>query len=536
MREYTLSIKDMMAGGLRPDDRVPRNSGFLETCQNVRVSQVGGVSDLSVFTPVTDPFAAGYLTAQSITIAHPFPQIFKGSGGTYLLTATKIYNVIEAANWTVSQITTYDGYDIGTAKSITGSGSWHMADFGTAYAFFNGTSIVFSTNRYNMFGESTSALVTNDITVNTGCAFRGRMIMGGFNSSNFWNDHWDAFLRELHDNGLGISFPTAPGSNYVWWSDIGEGGFFLLYPDAEFYGLLTNDEVDIFTEKRNKLYETIEKNLMGFRPMPWQGAVRCVKPLGNGVMVYGDEGISYMPSVQGTFGLQDVLAIGVAGRSAVGANSLLNPTENVFVDDNGWLYRMSEGKGLKRLGYREYFEDIVDTDIVISYDPVEREYHIANSTQCFVLTEEDKLYESTYLVTSTAMYSGNAVGVYQRPGNSDDAYAIIKSGPMDFGVAGIHTVEGIVVSMTSAATSSTTVTVAMQWKMNLKDTWYTTPYKPINYEGGVYFPVRGVEFKVLIRSTSYSAMDIDDIVVRFKTTDKRLIRGFSIDRRGNVNA
>jgi len=516
MKEFTASIGHLMARGLRPDDRMPRNSGFLTTCQNVRIVRVGDEFTPSVFTPVTDPFAAGYLAAQGITISHPFPQIFKGREETLLLTATGLYEVTEGANWTLSPITTKDAYAPGTNKSIITGESWHLADFGGAYVLFNGSCVVFKTNRLGMFGATSDALVLDDVTVNTGCAFRGRMVMGGFNSSDFWNDHWDNYLRSLF-TVFGLTHPSAPGTNFVWWSPIGSGAFFLFYPDDYISGLIEDPDNTVFSDDNSMLNEIIERNEMGFMPMNWQGTVRRVLPLGNGIMVYGDNGISYMPKAENTFGLQDLLPYGIESRSSVGGSE----REHVFVDEAGWLWRVQAGQAPVRLGFREYFENMIGNDIVVSYDPIEDEYHISDDSECFVLTRDNALYESTFLLTSTAVYSGGVVGVYDRPGDSDDAYAVMVSDIIDLGLRSIKTIERILVS----ATNTTDVSVAIDWRNKSSDSWTRTPYFNINYEGVAYFPVMGLEFRIVVRCADYTKMDVDDVRVQFKTNDKRVIRG-----------
>ena len=527
MKEYSLSIKDMLIGGLRPDERVPRNSGFLEECKNVRVSRFGDISDLSTFTPIDDPFASGYLTGQSITVGHPFPQIFKGREATFLLTQTGMYTVTEGANWTLSQISTYNAYNVTAAKAITSGNSWQFADFGKMYALFNGNCMVFKHyfDSYDSgIGEASNVLVVDDVTINTGCAFRGRMIMGGFDPTDFYNTSWQSFFSANYPS-IEISQPGAPGSNFVWWSSIGEGALFLIYAAHETAGIYTDpgESVTVYsTATRNKLYDTINKNQMGFMPMPWQGTVQCVKPMGNGVMVYGDNGITYMPHIKGTFGVKPILPYGICSRNSVCGNDPINPTENVFIDEAGWLHRINE-EGDRNLGFREFFEDMVDDgdDVLISYDPIEQEYHISNDALCYVLTKDDKLYESGFLPTGIAVYAGGAVGVCDQAGEDDDEYAVLQSCPIDLGVRGIGIIERVVV----VCTNTDKVEVALGWRMKSGDSWSTTPYKVINNEGAAYFPVRGIEFKIIIRVEDYSTFDPDDVVVHFKTADKRLIRG-----------
>ena len=205
MREFNFSLKKEIIGGLRPDDRLPRNSGFLTTCQGIRPDILpGGFRDLTKYTAPTSPFAAGYLAGQSVSIAFPFPQLLKGRESSWLVDDTAIYDATEAANWTIAAATTYNAYATGTEKAITSGNSWHIADFGKSFALFNGSCIVFKRYSEGMFGGTDPMLVVDDITVQTGCAFNGRMVMGGFSTTDFFNDELINILAGGDPNSLGM--------------------------------------------------------------------------------------------------------------------------------------------------------------------------------------------------------------------------------------------------------------------------------------------------------------------------------------------
>jgi hypothetical protein len=501
--------------------------------QNVRLAKIADDYSAATFTPITDPFAAGYLAGLSpaVTVAHPYPQIFKGREATLMCTNAGVYAVTESTNWTVSKYTTVDAYDISSAKSITGqtypNGSWHFADFGGAWALFNGGNVVFKTAMDTMFGVTSDVRVADDLMITTGCAFRGRMIMAGFQSTRgMWSEKWEQFLRMSFDSGHGLAFPTIPGTNYVWWSQIGDGAFFLLYPAMYIDGLITDDEANPFGEVDPMFWDMIERNEMGFMPMNWQGTVRCVKPLGNGIMVYGDNGISYMPKSDNTFGLVDLLPYGIESRSSVAGTE----REHCFIDEAGWLWKIDTTLKPVRLGYREYFEPMLGKDITGHYDPIEDEYHFSASDYCFHLSG-NRLFESTFLTTGLAVSSGGTVGLYARPSDSDKNYAILTTDTIDLGIRGLKAIERVVVS----TVNTMTVSVAVQWRMKSSDSFTTTAYAGINYEGVAYFPITALEFRIIVRCTDYTAVDFDDIAVQFKVMDKRIVRGtYALEYRGGV--
>jgi hypothetical protein len=153
MKEFSLPLTRHLANGLRPDDRTARNQRFLVQCQNIRLTKIGEETTPTTFTPITSPFADGYLAGltPSITVSFPFPQIFKGSEVTLLADVEHLYYATEGTNWTIAAAVTRDGYATTSAKTISAGSSWHFADFGRSWALFNGVSTVFKTDMYKMF-------------------------------------------------------------------------------------------------------------------------------------------------------------------------------------------------------------------------------------------------------------------------------------------------------------------------------------------------------------------------------------------------
>ncbi len=516
MREFSFNVIEFIAAGLRRDSRNAKNVSRSILYQNVRPIQLEGIITPTTFTPLQSPFASGYLSGQGVTVSHPFPQLYCGQAITLLLDETKIYEVTRGTNWTISEMSTRDGYNPEDGKSISAGDSWHIADMGTTLALFNGSCVVIKTNSLSMFGGTSNLLVIDDVSVNTGCAFRGRLVMGGFDKDNFWNDAWEALARKLFDLGQGFTFPDAPDSNYVAWSQIGSDAFWLFYPDTLIHGHLGEHEGDTFDIDHSILMEMVERNEFGFMPMDWQGIVYRMIPFDNGIMVYGSGGITYMPKADNTFGKMEVLQYGIASRSAAGGSS----SEHVFVDSSGWLWKVSVGQPPKRLGFKEFFEPMLDNDIVVSYDPIENEYHISDGSICYTL-KDNMLFESTFLISSIAEYNGISYAIPSRPGQDDDDYAIIVSDTFDFGLRSIKSIERIAVS----GTGLDKVSIAIYWRMNPGDSWNLTNYSILNYEGFAFLKVSGLEFRLVIRSTDYSTFDVDSVMIHFKTDDKRYIRG-----------
>ncbi len=524
----TVSIKEQLAAGLRPDQYVGLNAKFMQECSSMRLSPFG----LLPMEPVNFAMETAFLSALGVTVSHPFPQLFKGKGVTLLADEDKVY-LVDESTWIATEITTYDVYDPATPKSITAGGAWQFVDFHTTWFLFNGNCQVFPTK----WLHDTKVFVQEDVTMSTGCDYKGRMLAGGFNSDDIWSKglyqlnvenlnngafatdatvewtlgaNWawnsggyiehsagaaanayqddedmDVRMRSgveytvvfTVDNmtagdvrvfvggtigttrivdgtytqvltastaGTVILLPStdfdgritnislkatttpkaieygftqgAPNTNWIWWSQIGGGDlmqFFL--PETVTLGI---DEAPSISgvggyDESNPLYLAHARRVSaGFMPMDWQGAVQNIRPMEDVVMVYGEDGISAVRAFQEpvpTFGLmENLLRVGIASRNAVGGDQ----KQQVFLDASGVLWMVSGDLSLKRLGYREYFAQMLGNEITISYEPGQRVFYISDTNISFVLNEFG-LTEWPQRLTSVFQIDGDAAGIFE---------------------------------------------------------------------------------------------------------------------------
>lgn len=450
----------------------------------------------------------------SITVTWPFPQLFRGKGVTLLAYETAIYTVNETT-WVPTLITTYDAFDISNTKSITAGGVWHFMDFYDTWMLFNGKCVVFHTERYNIFGGTDKTLVQDAVTVQTGCDFRGRGLMGGFKVSDFQTTDWQTFWSNwLLNKPSGMTISETIDTNFVLWTSIGGGDLlWLFYKDIAESGFTADGFHDAV---RPLVFEQMRRNERGFMPMPWQGTILKLAPLGNKVIVYGDGGISalvpYAEPVP-TFGLVDVLGVGVAERGAVA----VGPMGHVFVDQTGMLWLIDGELKLRQLGYQEYFRDMIGNDIVGTYDPLENEYRLCSGTKGY-LWSPGGLCEISQLVTSAARVGADDVGIFVKTG---DGSMVITTDVFDMKMMGIKNVSQVDLG----ASASTTAEVAIDYRYKTGDKFYRSGWKRVNQYGTVFPNVSGIEFRLVIRANPYDAMKYDRVSVRWKSSDKRFVRG-----------
>jgi len=523
LQEYQLPISKTLVNGLRPHSGYGRGTDFLTQCKFLKPKKWG----IRSCTSVVNPFADEQFSAW------PFAQILRGNEVTLLATATSLKTVTEASPWTLSDtITTYDLNDPPTTKAITGSDVWHMADFHDSWMLFNGTSVVIKTNKEGMFGETNQVFVQNAIAVQTGCEFHGRLVMGGFNPATYFSSGWDS----IWDEWLGrmpYAIDTAlddVDNNFVMWTTIGGGDILNLFlPKMAVDGVIKED---VRTVDDGVFLDLWRRNEAGFMPMPWQGTVHVVKPLGNGVMVYGEDGIAYLPHVSEpypTFGLRKLAPFGISGRGCVGGDE----TTHLFMANSGVLWKVSvEGITLQKLGYEEFFDDIVDQTVVITYDRDENEFIISgedgsNNALSYVLTESG-LGQCPQQVTSAFPLEGSLLGVAS---TDESTIPIVVTDVLDFGYRDLKTITTIElgIEVHYDADTPTTTHVAVDYRYNKDASWTRSTWVLVNDMGYARIQATAIEFRIAVKCSRYEDMKLDYISVKWQASGKRTRRGLSAD-------
>lgn len=506
MKEAAFDITKELYQGLRPDVRDGRKSNYLVDLFNL----VPTIRGLEPWEKPIDPFVG-------TVISWPFPQLIRGDHMTFRLTGTTIAEVNESVvPWTSAAISTFDPAIPANAKAITAGGVWHLADFMNSWYLFNGSCVVFRTGLDLLNEDSVKTYVQDAVTITTGCEFKGRTILGGFDPANFWqtalSNIFDTWGDEVAES-IGRSIQDI-GPNWVAWSSIGGGDlpFLLFHPAGYTYN---------FAPSASRLLDIFRRNEAGWMPMPFQGRVLCIKPLGDRVIVYGEDGIVALTPTGGgggvppTFGRDKIAPIGIPQRGAVGGDK----TAHVFVDTEGDLWRLT-GQGIQRLGYKEYLSTLLDEEIVVSMDTKRRRFFIGSNTNGFVL--DNGLGKVKTSITSCDFVQGGLVG-YTNDFGLDTA--TILTNEFDVSIRGIKTITYVLVNAVSAFLLECRV-----WYRFEKDAaWAQGDWVPFNAEGAARVQTSGVDFRVEIRGADYTDLYLDYIQVAFQVSDKRFHRHPYID-------
>lgn len=353
----------------------------------------------------------------------------------------------------------------------TESGAWDFIDFGSYFILVNGAKIVAldpSDNSYSAVNSS-----THMPRFATGCNFKGQIVAGNIKTT--WH-------------GCGV--------NSVIWSNIGSASF---TPGI--------------------------KNEAGFRHMLWEGEVLRVKRLGDIVMIYGDNEVAALVPVSSpavTFGMKEIIGIGIPCKTAIGGDE----HNHVFVDTNGWLWKVTEGQGPKKLGYQEFMTNLTASKIVVSYDPGEDEFFISDDSTCYVLTPHG-LCEGYQLVTTVAHLDGATYGVFT---DTEDYEFRVKSDTLDFGVRGFKTLSGMDIGLYHPSTydeSSVLSYGSLDIRSNHTNDFAQTVkgWIKTNNMGNVTPQVTAEEFRLRVKVSRFENVKLNYIRSHVKVVDRRTLRG-----------
>jgi hypothetical protein len=242
MANETLEISSILQNGLRPEDRDNRGlvsaaefRGMYPTSFGARIpDDINNIVSLSNLYNATT--LAAYQLPEDQTF--PTPQIIIGKSKSLILNETRIAEFDHVAGTvsgalndirTVAQV---EADSSGSTAIPANGGFWHIADFGDAYYLFCDDLVVVRSPFLKAADDGTATYFQSAaVTIKTGCAFRGQLICGGFDTSDYhsaaWVTLWDAWTTEAASKGIATTAAKGPGQNWVRWGTIGGGDLIL---------------------------------------------------------------------------------------------------------------------------------------------------------------------------------------------------------------------------------------------------------------------------------------------------------------------
>ena len=484
--------------GVYPRAPQRRNDEYLYDLGGMRPSKQGII-----------PLEYGtYPFSTAITTSHSTPQLFLGRSETLLAYENYIYVVdtsVGMASCTGTAQSIVECGDLSTAFSPPDTGGpWHFADLGKGWWLFKDGCTIFKFPLPAVYGDAIATLrAQSSISINTGCAFNGRLIMGGFDADDYWSDEWKAVFEYWKmASPEGFALPEAPGQNYVSWSSVGaQDALFMFYPELALEGFLRSDAGKSIADPM--FMEYLMRLDSGFMPMSFSGKVLCVKPLGDSVVVYGENGIDLLYPVTDpipTMGRKKVSSLGITGRGAVGGNDKVH----LFVD-NEYNVKKFTSDGIQNLGYKYHF-DRNATDIIVTYNDSEDEfwYKASNYDLSLVVTPYGATKSYYHPVSSVSLI--NDYVVVKDPADVEP-YRWWSSPVMDFGTPKLKVLKSV-----ELAWNSDSLYVFVVTATDSMGGTHSTNLIGLDDCGYVDCNIVGLEFRITIQvsadDTDFSFSDI----------------------------
>ena len=514
MREFSFTIADSLSAGLRRSYKNARNATGMTELFNVEVGEHGLVQ----LEGITNPLSVDTLGAHSIEVNWPNPRLFRGNSVTLLADENRLFEVDEA-DWSLSELTLYNFGKVGTAASIPSGGSWQMLDAHDTWMLFNGSCTILRSGLGLVSGISEHTYIQTGVHIETGCLYKGRGMLAGFDPDVFLGKDWLAYWADQVSNvNLGLPKDIPFKDNFVWWSTIGGGDlFWMFYPDFYFKGPVGMQ--DGHTPDRAYILDLLQRNECGFAPTTYRGRVRVLLPIGEGVLAYGDGGVTYMQAVPEpipTMARRHISNIGIAPGVAVGGDL----QQHVYVDGKGVLWHITSDLKVTRLGYEEYLSHMIGSDIVVSYSPQSELFTISNNDTTYLLSKYG-LSKIDQRVTSIVTANGVDVGLSTDLGYDNSQIRLVTD-TFDMNNRAIKMIRSVEMHLNDEATWY----IAIMHKMDESSAFGQTAWRQINKSGWVVLPCTGVEFRLAFYCADYSIADPpDNIVVKWQMSDKRNVRG-----------
>lgn len=445
----------------------------------------------------------------------PFPQLFHGQGYTLACNRNSVY--IVDTNLQATKLVTFDPENIADVKNVVAGGLWQCADLGKTLYLCNGECLVYLGNLRELLaqGDNKAILISDfqylgvKFPINSIAYDQGRVFLGGL-GADFFNPLLQGVFGTL--NGLSLEYESF--QNMVFASPIGEDALVYLISLAYAREGLTPGEG--YSSARTAWEDLLKRNDLVWMPMPTQGMIQAMLPLGSSMIVYSTDGVAQLNPVAEpivTLGLAPILDIGIGGRGCVGGDR----REHLFIGMDRNLYKYNPHGGITRLGYRDYMKTLNLDNTVITLDPAERRYYICDNNVGYC-------YYPTGLVKSNIDIRSIVV--------LDKVYAAYFDAIEDLWILETDIVSMLgnmykyITSVEIVGDDLENVEVQIVYRSSMGE-WVWHPWIPCTPDGYAYPSIAAQQFRILARGKLSPGKEtrVAYINVRYKVIDKRNIRG-----------
>jgi len=504
MPEYR--VVEGLVTGLRRDYRQNRNEQGLIDMTNIVPTEWGGKQ---VVASIPLPSGSPPTNYPTINVSWPYPMVVHGEGNVLLCDRNNIYD------GTSQTAVSFVG---GTTLNTIGTKQWQFAPFESGIWFLtNGQYFIYRIPS-NDDGGSVKPAVVSSFTAGTVANFKGRLVLGDIGTPpskmtgffNEWKEMDHAATRTIGEN-------TSFDRSWLVYSDLGgtarDVPFFDFMSMFDQYGGNTITD-DLKTDMNVVIRDALEKGTMGFFPIRNKGDIRRIQPIGDYLMVYTTKGVSRISITESGFVEDDMVDYGITSIGNAGGDM----REHLFVDDSGHLNRTDANGNVERLGYDEYLTAVSGSGCLISVDPLDRFYNIANGTYGFMYTRTG-LCKTPYYMPTSLWRDGPLYG----PRILNNNYTtIIETDIFDGGFRGVHEVTHVRI----ATYDTTGWTVTPKWRLNKNDAFTSEAAVAFDDRGDARIKVSGIEFKLLftVANVVSPVAEMERIEIEMRQGGKKKLR------------
>jgi hypothetical protein len=424
----------------------------------------------------------------------------------------------------------------GTIDSVSVRGAYKAIPASSnAFQFAAAQDIWFLTNGatsgmvYSIPSNSSNRVVVTDgtLSVNAVAMWNDRLVLGGVAgsrlSSQSFLDAYAVWQSSSNKSAL-VHRYEAFDTSYVAISHWKGGDNRIPY--AAMLALFGYPSDATYLAKYQEMvHGWLEKGYLILHPCRKAGPIQAIRPFGNDLIVYGRDAIVRLNITEAGVMDEVLLDVGIAGRMAVNGDE----EEQLFVTKHGELYMLGArgqsygwaeptGTGLFRLNYKQYITTMTLNDaLMVSYDPTEKYYWIADSDECYALSRTG-LFRSVGLIPSSVQRFSGSTGLVGTVLTSGSQAVTIKTNLFDSGLSELWEVYQMHLrAADTAASSADRFKVTMEARMHKNDalTAFTTGVFPVYVDGRgkARISLSGTDFTATITAADRTKVELDDLLV-----------------------
>lgn len=281
----------------------------------------------------------------------------------------------------------------------------------------------------------------------------------------------------------------------------------------------------------SKIYKLLDENELGFVPMNWQGDAVRMLPLGEGFVVYGKEGISYLEPVLEpvpTFRKTDLFNVGIPDCKTVAGNK----DAHLFMDTEGFIYLLQANLQVERLDYRAITVNFTTkADVLILFQERKRRWFLQDDSFCYMFYN-GVLTEIGQFVTSVGEYLGNEVATDKLLEKTGGSYVTtnttnikIVTSVLNMKTVGIKNIVTVSAELVPGFdVTFQDIEMRILYRYDQSATFIESASRVLNSEGWAHFNIAGTEFKIDLRCTKKTAFELNALNIVYQPIDKRFIR------------